>query len=137
MQLGGHGSLGVILHTWIYNLKFHLIINNHKNGTHRVGKTSLHSITILGYKDGEEDIPKETLNLHLSLCPLILTPSFHRTPHKFFQVLFPHLYLLFHNNPNNIIIQSPQDRHYYQHNQFPVPIINPLNLYTILTCKPS
>ena len=37
MHLGGHGSLGTNLHTRIYNLKFHPIINNN-SGTHQVGK---------------------------------------------------------------------------------------------------
>jgi hypothetical protein len=84
MHLGGHGSLGVSLHTQIYSLKFHLIIKNHNNGTHRVEKNGLHSITIHGYKDGEEGKNKETLKLHLSLFPLILTPSFYRTSCIFF-----------------------------------------------------
>ena len=119
MHLGGHVILGVILHTKIYHPKFHPVINNHNSGTHRIGKTGLHNMTILGYKDGEEGIPKETLKIHLSLCPLILTPSFHRTYCIFFQVLFPHLYLLFHKNPSNTRIESPQDRHYYRHNRCP------------------
>jgi hypothetical protein len=77
MHLGGHGSLGTIPHTQIYNLKFHPIINNNNNGTHQVGKTGLLSTNILGFKDGEEDITKETLKLHLSLCPTILILSSH------------------------------------------------------------
>jgi hypothetical protein len=55
MHIGGHGSLGIIPHTQIYNPKFHPIINNNNSGTHQVGKTGLLSTNILGYKDGEED----------------------------------------------------------------------------------
>ena len=136
MHLGGHGNLGISLHTQIYSPKFHTIINNHNSGTHQVGKTSLHSINILGFKDGEEGITKGTLMLHLSLFPTILTLSFHRTSYIFCQVLFHHLYLLFQNNRNNTRMQAPQDQHYYQHNQCPIPIINPLNLFKMLRCKP-
>jgi hypothetical protein len=138
MHLGGHGSLGTNLHTQIYNLKFHPIINNHNSGTHQVGKTSLHSTNILGFKDGEEGITKAILKVHLSLCPTILILSFHQTFHSFYQVLFHHLYLLFHNNNcNNIKMKAPQDRHYYRHNQCPIPITSPLNLFKILRCRPS
>jgi hypothetical protein len=138
MHLGGHGSLGINLHTRIYNPKFHPIINNHNSGTHQVGKTGLHSITILGFKDGEEGITKETLKIHLSLCPTILILSFHRTSRNFCQVLFHDLYLLFHNNNhNNIRMQYPQDQHYYRHNRCPIPIISPLNIFTMLRCRPS
>jgi hypothetical protein len=98
MHLGGHGSLGTNLHTQIYNLKFHPIIKNHNSGNHQVGKTGLHCTNILGFKDGEEGITKGTLKLHLSLCPTILTLIFHQTFLIFCQVLFHHLYLLFHNN---------------------------------------
>jgi hypothetical protein len=79
MYLGGHGNLGVSLHTRIYHLKFHPIINNHNSGTHQIGKIGLQTMleTTLVYKDGEEGIPKETLRLHLFLCPLILTHIFH------------------------------------------------------------
>jgi hypothetical protein len=64
-------------HTQIYNLKFHPIINNNNNGTHQVGKTGLVSTNILGFKDGEEGITKETLKLHLSLLLTIIILSFH------------------------------------------------------------
>jgi hypothetical protein len=77
IHLGGHGSLGTNSHTQIHNLKFHPIINNHNSGTHQVGNIGLHSTNILGFKDGKEDITKGTLKLHLSLCPTILTISFH------------------------------------------------------------
>jgi hypothetical protein len=77
MHLGGHGSLGTNPHTQIYNLKFHLITNNNNSVTHQVGKIGLLSTNILGFKDGEEDITKETLKLHLSLCPTILILSSH------------------------------------------------------------
>jgi hypothetical protein len=137
VHLGGHDSPGINLHTWIYSLKFHPITKNHNRGTHQVGKTDLYSITILGFKDGEEGITKETLKLHLSLCPTILTLSFHQTSCSFCEVLFHHLYLLFHNNHKNTRMQAPQDRHYYRHNQFPITIIIPLNLFTMLRCKPS
>jgi hypothetical protein len=72
MYLGGHDSLGAIPHTQIYNLKFHPIINNNNSGTHQVGKTSLLRTNILGFKDGGENRTKETLKIHLSLCPTIL-----------------------------------------------------------------
>jgi hypothetical protein len=138
MHLGGHGNLGTSPHSQIHNLKFHHIINNNNIGTHQVGKTGLHSTNILGFKDGEEGITKETLKLHLSLCQTNITLSFHRTLYSFCQVLFHHLYLLFHNkNCNNIIMQAPQDQHYYRHNQCPIPIISPLNLFTMLRCSPS
>jgi hypothetical protein len=77
IHLGGHGSLGTDPHTQIHNLKFHPIINNNKSGTHQVGKTGLLNTNILGFKDGEEGITKETLKFHLSLCPTILNLSFH------------------------------------------------------------
>jgi hypothetical protein len=108
MHLGGCGILGTNPHTQIYNLKFHPIINNNNSGTHQVGKTSLLSTNILGFKDGEEEITKETLKIHLYLCPTIIILSSHRTLHNFFQVLFHHLYLLFHNNNRyNIKMQAP------------------------------
>ena len=108
MHLGGHGSLGIIPHTQIYNPKFHPIINNNNSGTHQVGKKGLLSMKILGFKDGEEDISKETLKLHLFLCPTILILSSHRTLHNFCQDLFHHLYLLSHNKkPYNIKMQAP------------------------------
>jgi hypothetical protein len=138
MHLGGHGSLGTSPHTQIYNLKFHPIINNNNNGTQQVGKTSLLSTNILGFKDGEEDITKETLKLHLSLCPTIIIFNSHRTLHNFCQVLFHHLYPLFHNNNcYNIKMQAPRDQHYYWHNQCRIPLISPLNLFTMLICRPS
>jgi hypothetical protein len=134
MHLGGHN----IPHTQIYNLKFHPIINNNNSGTHQVGKTGLLSTNILGFKDGEEDITKETLKLDLSLCPTILILTSHRTLYSFCQVLFHHLYLLFHNNNHyNTKMQATQDQHYYQHNQCRIPIIIPLNLFTMLRCRPS
>jgi hypothetical protein len=136
MHLGGHGKLGTNLHTRIYNLKFHPTINN--NGTHQVGKPGLHSTNILGFKDGEEGITKGTLKLHLSLCPTILILNFHRTLCNLCQVLFHHLYLLFHNNNcKNIRMQAPRDQIFYRHNQCPIPIISSLNLFTMLRCKPS
>jgi hypothetical protein len=110
MHIGGHGSLGTNPHTHIYNLKFHPITNNNNSGTHRVGKIGLLNTNILGLKDGEEGITKETLKLHLSLCPTILILSFHQTFRSFCQVLFHHLYLLFHKtNRYNIRMQAPQD----------------------------
>jgi hypothetical protein len=97
MHLGGHGSLGINPHTQIYSLKFHPIINNN-SGTHQVGNIGLLSTNILGFKDGEEDTTKETLKLHLSICPTIIILSSHQTLHNFCRVLFHHLYLLSHNN---------------------------------------
>jgi hypothetical protein len=64
-------------------------------------------------------------------------PQFPPNIQQFFQVLFPHLYLLFQNNPNNTRIQAPQDQHYYQHNRCLTQITNQLNLFTMLSCKPS
>jgi hypothetical protein len=133
MHLGGHGSLGTIPHTQIYNLKLHPITNNNNSGTHQVGKTDLLSTKILGLKDGEGGITKETLKLHISLFPTILILSSHRTLCNFCQVLFHHLYLLFHNNNHyNIKMQAPRDQHYYWNNQCRIPIIFPLNLFTML-----
>jgi hypothetical protein len=77
MHLGGHGNLGTNPHTQIHNLKLQPIINKNNSGTQQVGKIGLHSTNILGFKDGEEGITKGTLKLHLSLCPTILTLSFH------------------------------------------------------------
>jgi hypothetical protein len=138
MHLGGHGRLGTSPHTHIYNLKFHPIINNNHSGTHQVGKIGLHSTNILGLKNGEEGITKETLKLYLSLCPTILILDFHQTLYNFYHVLFNHLYLLFHNkNRYNIRMQAPRYQHYYWHNQCPIPIIGPLNLFIMLICRPS
>ena len=89
IYLGGHDSLGTNPHTQIYNLKFHPIINNNNSGTHQVGKTSLLSTNILGFKDGGEETTKETLNLHLSLCPTILILSSNRTLCNFCQGFVP------------------------------------------------
>ena len=137
MHLGGHGSLGINPHTRIYSLKFHPIINNN-SGTHQVGKTGLLSTNILGFKGGGEDTTKETLKLHLSLCTTILILSSHQTLRNFCQVLFHHLYLLSHNNNySNFKMQAPQNRHYYRHSQCQIPIISPLNLLTMLICRPS
>jgi hypothetical protein len=73
MHLGGHDNLGINPHIQIYSLKFHPIINNNNSGTHQVGKTGLLSTNILAFKDGEEEITKETLKLHLSICPTSLS----------------------------------------------------------------
>jgi hypothetical protein len=138
MHLGGHGSLGTNPHTQIYNIKFHPITNNNSSGNYQVGKTSLLNTKSFVLKDGEEGITNETLKVHMSLCTTILILSSHQTLHNFCQVLFHHLYLLFQNNNHyNIIIQAPRDQHYYWHNQCPIPIISPLNLFIMLICGPS
>ena len=50
----------------------------------------------------------------------------------------PPPYLLSHNNNcSNFKMQAPQDQHYYRHSHYRIPMISPLNLLTMLRCRPS
>jgi hypothetical protein len=105
-------ALGVSLHTQIYHLKFHLIINNHNSGTHRVGKIGLHSITILGYKDGEEGHTQGNPQ-----APPIPMPTH---PYPQFPLNIPQLFPGFVSPPLPPIPQQPQQ---YKNTSSPRPTL--------------
>jgi hypothetical protein len=147
MHLGGHGTLGINLHTQIYSLKFHPIINNN-SGTHQVGKNGLLSTNILGWRGGHNQgnpqappihmsnhpypqFPPNTLQRLPGFVPPPLPPIPQQQPLQFQNASSPRPTLLPAQlvlNPNN---KPPQPLHNVEMKAFLTYVITPVPLQEI------